>query len=215
MTGGIAGDELGEKRKLYTHEEYNEMLDTDWPYDDESTSEDRQMLAMVDQWLRRPRRNILNDSESDDEPPLEHVGILVEGLRCDDLYSNEGLYDSEISQSPESTNSETFEDGQSLEETPNFVRSVNRQAQSSEIQDGVSENAIISDMNSENMENSNRNSQSAANLETHENADINVHISEGVGLERLREIISSQDRPREALGHIAALRQSCLRNDDE
>ena len=70
-------------------------------------------------------------------------------------------------------------------------------------------------MNSENVENSNRNSQSAANLETHENADINVHISEGVGLERLREIISSQDRPRDALGHIAALRQSCLRNEDE
>lgn len=211
MTGGIAGDKAGKKRKLYTHDEYYEMLDTDWPYDDDSTSEDAQMLAMVDQWLGKPQQNILNDSESDDEPPLEHVGVFVEGLRRD----NEGLYDSEISQSPESTDSETCEDDQTSEEISNFVTIINREAQSIENKNGVSENARISDMNSENVENSNRNSESAANLETHENADINVHMSEGVRLERLREIISSQDRPSNALGHIAALRRNCLRNDDE
>lgn len=210
MAGGLAGDKVGEKRKLYTHAEYYEMLDTDWPYDEDSTSEDPQMMAMVDQWLNKPQGNILNDSESDDESPLEHAGVFVDrGIRRDNLYFSEGLYDSEISQSPESSDSTTFEDNQSFTSTG-----------SAEKQDKVSGNVPSSEMNPENVNNSqtstrNRNSQNSASSEIEENEDINFHTSEGVGLERLREIISSQDRPRNSLGHIAALRRNFLRNDDE
>ena len=234
MVGAVAGDKQFRKRKLYTHDEYYSMLDTNWPYDEDCTGEDEQMLAMVDQWIIKPHENSLNDSESDDEPPIEHVGVFVDEIRRENLYVSE--LDSEISESPENTD---FEDEQSSESDVDFngclkrarktIENLKNNLQNDGMEDRNSENtrrpdtashnATSSRIISQNAGSSIVNSESAQNAnsisENRENQDRTSRISDGVGLERLREIIFSQDQPRNSLGRIAELRRNCLKDDSE
>ena len=228
MVGGIAGDKVCEKRKLYTRDEYDDLVDPDWPYDDDSISEDEHMLAMVDQWFLEPQRNVANDSESDSYPLIEHVGIFVDDIRRDNLYSSGESTDSESTHSPDRAS----ENDWGLDTIVQFVENLSRNSQSSDNQDRISESVDITSenarsseiisrcigRNSQNPANSVRNSQNSAssdrNSEHRESADGNFQVSDGIELERLREIISSQDRPTNSLGHIAELRRNCLRDDD-
>ena len=219
MVGGISESKGFEKRRLYTHDEYYGMLDANWPYDDDSTSEDEQMLAMVDQWLLQPQRDISNDSESDDEPPIEHVGVFVDGIRQDNLYISEHLYDSEISQSPESTDAGNTQSPDRNSENDwsldRISENLSRTSENPRSADITFENARSSGPISGSLDEHLSGTSSDRNSENCENADSNFELSDGVGLERLREIISSQDHPRHSLGRIVELRRNCLKDDDE
>ena len=219
MVDGTTGDKGYQKRRLYTHEEYYAMQDENWPFDDDCTTEDQQMLAMVDQWLRKPQRNILNDSESDDERPIER--LFVDEIRRENVYLNELSYDSEISLSSESTDSEsarsrnkTSDNEQSSDRFSEHVENISRTSQSTTTQGRISENAIVADEDSENAkrletssESANRHSDFAAssegNSENRESSNSNLHGG-----------LSSQDRLTSSLRRIAELRRNCLRDDD-
>ena len=222
MVYGIAGDKVCEKRKLYTREEYDGMLEEDWPFDDDCTREDPKMLAMVDQWLLKPQRDVLNESESDDESAREHVSGF---LQRDNLYFGELAYDSEITLSSESSDSETAPSPdtpaddcrQSSNAFPGFRENFSRTFQSIRTPDRISENVISVNINSQNVEpqttpqSQDRNSENAPSLLRDSEDGENV---QGVAVHRLREIISSQDRPTNSLTRIAELRRNCLRDDN-
>ena len=212
MVDGTAGDKGCQKRRLYTHEEYHGMLDENWPYDDDCTTEDQQMLAMVDQWLLKPQRNISNESESDEEPPIEHV--FVDEIRRENLYLNELSYDSEISLSSGSTDSESVpspnkisDNEQSSDRFSEHVENISRTSQSTGTQGRISENAAVDSENTRRLEttseSTNRRSDIAASSEGNSNSIF--QISSG---------LSSQDRLTSSLRRIAELRRNCLRDDD-
>lgn len=197
MVGGIAGDQRPVKRKLYTQSEYHSMLNTDSSYDDdEPTNEDRQMLAMVDQWILQPHSPILNDSESDDEPINEHSRL--------DVFLEISRHSLEVAEA-------SYDNSASAGSSPSTVtESASGRETSSEEN---SENITRSDINSENETISNLNYPSSINSENCRN-DRNSQISDGIELERLQEIISSQSRPNNLLRRIAELRRDCLKNED-
>ncbi|XP_028396002.1 DDB1- and CUL4-associated factor 5-like [Dendronephthya gigantea] len=239
MSGGIPGDKVCEKRRLYTNEEYERMLNEDWPRDYESTGEDEKMLAMVDQWLLSKEFHSPSDDSESDESPAGRVGGFAD--------EGENEYLNELS-SPESTDSEYSEspgaNNLSIEKLKHLADRISQNPQGKV--DKISANARNSDTISQDTEppenisqnatslaglsakSSDQNSQKSTgenfestvkgidkNSEIGKSTIINSQNSDGVGLERLREIIPPHDRPRNSLARIAELRRKCLKDEDD
>lgn len=246
MSGGIPGDKVGMKRKLYTNDEYEQMLNGDWPHDHESTGEDEQMLAMADQWLLSKQFHSPSDGNESDEPLIGLVGGFADDIEEENEYFNElsspKSTDCEYSESPDGNGmsfkrciekSERHADrilqnvAGKVDKISGNARNSNSTSENTEPPENFSQNATSLEPIAESSVQSSQNAMSASktsesavegvdkNSEVEKSTDINSQNSDGVGLERLREIISPPDRPRNSLFRIAELRRKCLRDEDD
>lgn len=227
MFGGISGDKRCEKRKLYTRTDYLRLLNESMNNDetdvfDDSTGEDQQMLAMVDQWLQTD----CFSSEDESDEPTGHEGDTAEQTGRDNLTVQFSHFN-EISDSPKSTTDSISENSGSPTDrnsensdrnSKNATGSSDRDFEDS-MPNRITESAGRPERNSENVGGPDGNSRNTSgrdrNSEDAESSDSNSERSEGVDLGRLHEIISSQSRPRNTLGRIAQLRRNVLRNNED
>lgn len=204
--GGMTGEAEGEQRILYSPVDYARMiLESGQPlahdYNEELTNEDPRMIAFFDSLVQKDRESSTDsnlsstddDYDGDDEEKSSRDVDILQRIRAVVFEQIRNLRENLSDESDESDNS-----------TTESRTTDNVESESSDVMKESVERSQRTTNNTETQPSDVKNSSetSASNGE------------EGVGIARLREIITSQQGSTNMRKRIANLRRDCLENDD-